>query len=82
MVCYFFTNSESKIRPWVDLFCDEDIDYAQRLTASGVPAELIVVPGAFHGFDGIAKMIKAPLGDWFENTKLNALRRGFGLAAV
>jgi len=25
---------------------------------------------------------KAPLGTWFENTKLNALRRGFGIAAV
>lgn len=65
----------------LDLFCDEDIDFAQRLNAAGVPAELIVVPGAFHGFDGIAKMAKMPLGDWFEQTKLAALRRGLGLAA-
>jgi acetyl esterase/lipase len=63
----------------LDLFCDEDIDYAQRLNNAGVPAELIVVPGAFHGFDGIGKMLKAPLGDWFENVKFNALKRGWGL---
>lgn len=66
----------------LDLFCDEDIDYAQRLNNAGVPAELIVVPGAFHGFDGIAMMAKAPLGTWFENVKLNALRRGFGIPAA
>jgi acetyl esterase/lipase len=65
----------------LDLFCDEDIDFSQRLNAAGVPAELIVVPGAFHGFDGIAKLAKARLGTWFEETKLNALRRGLGIAA-
>lgn len=63
----------------LDLFCDEDIDYAQRLSAAGVLTELIVVPGAFHGFDGIALMLKAPLGTWFQKTKMDALRRGFGL---
>ncbi len=66
----------------LDLFCDEDIDYAQRLNASGVSTELIVVPGAFHGFDAISKMAKRPLGDWFELAKLNALRRGFGMTPV
>jgi acetyl esterase/lipase len=66
----------------LDLFGDEDIDYAQRLTAAGVSAELIVVPGAFHGFDTIAKKAGTPLGTWFEQAKLNALRRGFGMAAI
>lgn len=66
----------------LDLFHDENIDYAMRLNAAGVNAELIVVPGAFHGFDGIAKLRKTKLGDWYEATKLNALRRGFGMAAV
>jgi acetyl esterase/lipase len=66
----------------LDLFFDEDVDYAQRLNAAGVNAELIAVPGAFHGFDGIAMMQKLKLGDWFEATKLNALRRGFGMATV
>jgi acetyl esterase/lipase len=61
----------------LDLFCDEDVDYAQRLNAVGVPTELIVVPGAFHGFDGISMLTGAPLGGWFEALKLGALRRGF-----
>jgi acetyl esterase/lipase len=37
----------------IDLFAREDIAYAERLTASGVPAELLVLPGAFHGFDKV-----------------------------
>jgi acetyl esterase/lipase len=35
----------------LDLFIDEDIDYARRLIRAGVPTELHVYPGAFHGFD-------------------------------
>jgi acetyl esterase/lipase len=32
-----------------DLFLDEDADYALRLARAGVPVELQVYPGAFHG---------------------------------
>ena len=35
----------------LDLFHDEDVAYAERLWAAGVPCELVVVDGAFHGFD-------------------------------
>lgn len=35
----------------LDLFVEEDIDYARRLIRSGVPVELHVYPGGFHGFD-------------------------------
>lgn len=35
----------------LDLFLDENIDYARRLACSGVPVELHVYPGAFHGFE-------------------------------
>ena len=35
----------------LDLFVDEDIEYAQRLIQAGVPVELHVFPGAFHGSD-------------------------------
>lgn len=38
----------------IDLFVDEDIAFAQRLLDAGIPVELNVVPGAFHGFDIIA----------------------------
>jgi len=35
----------------LDLFVDEDIEYAQRLVRAGVPVELHVYAGAYHGFD-------------------------------
>jgi acetyl esterase/lipase len=38
----------------MDGFCDEDIEYAQRLNQAGVLTELHVYPGAPHGFDGFA----------------------------
>jgi acetyl esterase/lipase len=38
----------------VDLFVDEDMEYARRLIYSGVRTELCVVPGGYHGFDTIA----------------------------
>lgn len=34
----------------LDLFLEEDLAYAQRLLRAGVPVELHVYPGAFHGF--------------------------------
>ena len=34
----------------LDLFVEEDVDYARRLMAAGVPCELHVYPGAPHGF--------------------------------
>ncbi|MET1072235.1 MAG: alpha/beta hydrolase [Umezawaea sp.] len=37
----------------LDLFHDEDLAYADRLQAAGVPCEVVTVPGAFHGFDGM-----------------------------
>jgi acetyl esterase/lipase len=38
----------------LDIFRDEDIEYARRLAAAGVPVELHVHPGCPHGFDLIA----------------------------
>ena len=35
----------------LDLFLEEDIDYAKRLIAAGVPTELHVYPGAYHAYD-------------------------------
>ena len=46
-----------------DLFHDEDLAYAERLKATGVPCEVEVVPGAFHGFDQV--VAKAPVSQAF-----------------
>lgn len=42
-----------------DLFHDEDVAYAQRLRAAGVPTHLEVVPGGYHGFDVIGAQTSA-----------------------
>jgi acetyl esterase/lipase len=39
----------------IDLFLPECLHFAERLMAAGVATELAVVPGAFHGFDLIAR---------------------------
>lgn len=40
-----------------DMFHDEDVSYAQRLIECGVECQLVVIPGAFHGFDAINSRI-------------------------
>lgn len=37
----------------LDLFHDEDVDYATRLQAAGVPCTLVTVAGMYHGADAI-----------------------------
>lgn len=61
----------------VDLFVSEDVEYARRLTEAGVPTELLLVPGAFHGFDRVAPQTR--LARNFTAAKLEALRRAFGM---
>ena len=63
----------------VDLFVDEDLDYARRLIASGVPTEICVVPGAYHGFDVIAP--HAACSKAFRATWNAALARAFSTSA-
>lgn len=62
----------------IDLFADEDIDYARRLLDAGIPTELHVVPGAFHGFDGIPG---TKLSAQFRTTLIAALTQGLNPAA-
>ena len=56
-----------------DLFHQEDVEYAERLTAAGVPCEVEIVPGAFHGFD--AMVAKAPVSKAFFASQVDWLRR-------
>jgi acetyl esterase/lipase len=37
----------------LDLFLEEDLEYARRLIRAGVSTELHVIPGAFHGFTSV-----------------------------
>lgn len=55
-----------------DLFHDENLAYAERLKSAGVPCEVEVVPGAFHGFDLVAS--KAPVSQRFFATQCAVLR--------
>lgn len=57
----------------LDLFHDEDLAYAERLKAAGVPCEVEVVGGAFHGFDGIVP--KAQVSQAFFHSQCAMLRR-------
>ncbi|WP_122574553.1 alpha/beta hydrolase [Pseudomonas viridiflava] len=59
----------------VDLFVDENIKYANRLIDAGVATELLVVPGAFHGFDLFAP--EAGCVKAFNSARLYALRNAF-----
>ncbi len=55
-----------------DLFHDEDLAYAQRLTAAGVPCQVEVVSGAFHGFDQMVP--KAAVSQAFFASQCASLR--------
>lgn len=61
----------------LDLFVVEDLEYAVRLTAAGVTAEVLVVPGAYHGFHLQAP--HAELSRQFTAAYVAAFRRGLGL---
>jgi acetyl esterase/lipase len=60
----------------IDLFHDEDVDYARRLQEAGVPCELHVVPGMFHGADGIVRRASASVE--FRDRLTDALRGAVG----
>ena len=64
----------------IDLFVDEDLEYGRRLIDAGVETELVVVPGAYHGFDGIAP--QAGVSRRFEAARLTALRRAFSITSA
>jgi acetyl esterase/lipase len=67
----------------LDLFLEENLEYARRLMRDGVPTELHVYPGAYHGFQGLApeaRISKAFVSDYFAALTL-ALGAGSGMPA-
>jgi acetyl esterase/lipase len=62
-----------------DLFHDEDVAYAERLTAAGVPCQVEVVDGAFHGFDLVVP--KAAVSQAFFVSQCASLRTALALTS-
>ncbi|MDE0511918.1 MAG: alpha/beta hydrolase [Gammaproteobacteria bacterium] len=58
-----------------DLFRDENIAYASRLFEAGVPTELAVFPGLYHG--GESFVPDAPVSERFTRSFMTALRDAF-----
>lgn len=56
----------------LDLFFDEDLDYARRLVAGGVPVELHSYPGAIHAFNIVAE---AAISQAFNRDMMSAVVR-------
>jgi acetyl esterase/lipase len=54
----------------LDIFRAEDVAYAQRLAAAGVPTELHVYPGCPHGFETVA-----PDAEVSQRATANRMRR-------
>ncbi|MDB5479115.1 MAG: arylesterase [Caulobacteraceae bacterium] len=59
----------------LDLFLEEDLDYARRLIRAGVPTELHIYPGAPHGFMFLPE---ARVSRTFARDSMAALARAVG----
>jgi acetyl esterase/lipase len=56
----------------VDVLHDESVAYARRLHAAGIRCDVEVVPGAFHGFDAVAR--KSAIAQRFFASQCDFLR--------
>ncbi len=59
----------------LDLLMEEEMEYARRLARAGVPVEMHVYPGAYHGF--VPTCPKARVSIAAERDSREALRRAF-----
>jgi triacylglycerol lipase len=59
----------------LDLFLEEDLEYARRLIRAGVPTELHIYPGAPHGFMFLPE---AGISKTFARDSMAALARAVG----
>src|SRR5579863_3969456 len=63
----------------IDLFVEEDMEYARRLVHAGVATELLVARGAFHGFDLLVPDAEA--SKQFSASWKTALRKAFATSS-
>ena len=59
----------------LDLFVEEDMEFARRLIRAGVPTEFHLYPGAYHGFSMVTG---AQVAQTAEQDQLAALKRAIG----
>jgi acetyl esterase/lipase len=62
----------------IDLFVSENLEYAHRLAEAGVPTELHLLPGVYHGFDGAAPASAVTLS--YKTALIQSMARAFGTA--
>jgi acetyl esterase/lipase len=60
----------------LDLFLDESLEYTRRLSRAGVPVELHVIPGSYHG-SGL--VFSAPQSQQATELRMKALARALGI---
>ena len=60
----------------LDLFLEESLEYTRRLARAGVPVELHVIPGAYHGSGMVAD---APQSKLAADLRRKALARALGI---
>ncbi|MGO8793238.1 MAG: alpha/beta hydrolase fold domain-containing protein [Candidatus Sulfotelmatobacter sp.] len=61
----------------IDLFAGEDIEYGRRLLEAGVPTELHVIPGAYHGYNLLAPQTTvSAIHGIVESRVISSLRQG------
>src|SRR4029077_12713379 len=63
----------------IDLFAEEDMEYARRLVHAGAATELLVVHGAFHGFDRLVP--DTDVSKQFSASWKSALRKAFATSS-
>jgi triacylglycerol lipase len=56
----------------LDLFLEEDVEYARRLIRAAVPTELHIYPGAFHAFNMVPD---AEVTQAYTRDSMGALKR-------
>ena len=57
----------------LDIFHDEDVAYADRLKQAKVECEMVIVPGAFHGFDVFDPQVSVVKD--FRKSQITALKK-------